>query len=201
MVEKNLTVVPTEDGSVVVSQIGDIQIVKDLYTLRAELSQAVQSVQDFYALKEELSQAQPGDVQKIAASEIGLLRDYYQDALVHVKRSFIWALVAAVIGLFFFIGAIIFLLATQNRDVAIISVISGAIVEVISGVNFYLYGKTAEQIKYFHRPLEQTQRFLLANSVCESLDGEIKQKTRAQLVATIAEFDLESPKPSIAESK
>jgi len=85
----------------------------------------------------ELADAQPGDVQKIAAEQINILGSYYNAVLGQAKMSFRWALVAAGIGLSFFIGAILFLLVTQSQAVATISAISGALVEVIAGINFY----------------------------------------------------------------
>jgi O-acetylhomoserine/O-acetylserine sulfhydrylase-like pyridoxal-dependent enzyme len=83
-------------------------------------------------------------------------------------------------------GALVFLLAAQASLIATISVIGGAMVEVIAGINFVLYGKTTTQLANFHERLDRTQRFLLANSICESLNGEIKEKARAALVHTIA---------------
>jgi hypothetical protein len=68
-----------------------------------------------------------------------------------------------------------------------VSAISGAVVEVISGINFVLYGKASTQLLGFHERLEQTQRFLLANSVCEGIEQEdARVRARADLVATIA---------------
>lgn len=138
----------------------------------------------------QLSEAEPGNIQKIAASQIRLLDSYYNAVLSQATKSFNFALIAAVIGLAFFVGAIGFLLNTQTSNVAIISVIGGVIVEVISGINFVLYGKTTNQLAYFHQRLDQTQRFLLANSICESLPGVAKQKTRSKLVAVIATYGM-----------
>jgi hypothetical protein len=134
----------------------------------------------------DLAEADPGDVQKIAASQIDLLTSYYNAVLGQATMSFRWALVATGIGLCFFILAITFLLVTQSQAVATISVISGALVEVIAGINFHLYNKTTTQLSNFHQHLDQTQRFLLANSICEALEGETKQATRAAIVNTIA---------------
>ncbi|MBF0378141.1 MAG: hypothetical protein HQK72_11750 [Desulfamplus sp.] len=49
------------------------------------------------------------------------------------------SLVAAGIGLLFFLAAIVFLLTNKIQPIATISLISGALVEVISGVNFYFH--------------------------------------------------------------
>ena len=134
----------------------------------------------------QLAEASPGDVQKIAASQIKLLTSYYDDVLAQTRKSFNLALIAAGVGLVFFIAAVGSLLIVQTQPVAVVSVISGALVEVIAGINFVLYSRTTSQLAVFHQHLDQTQRFLLANSICESLEGEVKQTTRASLINTIA---------------
>ncbi len=97
-------------------------------------------------------------------------------------------LVAAVIGLVFFLFAVGYLLFLKTDAVpAVISLIGGSLIEVISGVNFYLYGKTSAQLADFQTRLDHTQRYLLANSMVESLEGDSKQKTRAEVIRAIAD--------------
>ena len=135
---------------------------------------------------ERLSKADPENVQEIAASQIQLLTTYYQISLDQARRSFRWALAAAGIGLIFFLAAVGFLLFNQqSQGVATASIISGSLIEVISGINFYLYGKTSAQFAEFHTRLGHTQRYLLANSLCEGLDGDFKQQARVDLVKAI----------------
>lgn len=133
-----------------------------------------------------LSRAESGNVQEIAASQIQLLKSFYDLALEQAKRSFKWALVSAGIGLGFLIAAVTFLLFDKNLNVAVVSVISGALVEVIAGVNFYLYAKATRQLDMFHFRLDFTQRFLIANSLCEGLSGENKEKARSGLIGRLA---------------
>ena len=137
----------------------------------------------------QISEAQPKEILKIAASQISLLTSYYDSVLSQATISFRWAIAAAGIGLIFFLGAIVFLLCDKSQNVATISVISGSIIEVISGINFYLYGKTTAQLANFHERLDRTQRFLLANSICETLDGDAKQKSLSELVTVISTFE------------
>lgn len=132
-----------------------------------------------------LTEAASGDVKEIAASQIELLSRFYDLSLSQAGRSFRWALIASVVGLLFFLAAIGFMLS-QSMDVAIISVIGGAMVQFIAGVNFFLYGKTLSQLTLFQGRLEVTQRFLLANSLCESLEGKVKHYTRARLIGALA---------------
>lgn len=132
---------------------------------------------------ERLSKADPSKVQEIAASQIELLSIYHKLVLEQARRSFRWAIIAAGIGFCFFLASVAFLLFQQPQNLAVISLISGALVQIISAINFYLYGRTSAQLADFQIRLDQTQRFLLANSVCEGLDGEYKQQSRAELSA------------------
>lgn len=134
---------------------------------------------------ERLSQARATDVKEVAAAQIELLSSYYALGFDQASRSFLWAIIAAFVGLAFFVTAIAFLLIQQSQDLAVVSLISGALVEVISGVNFYLYNKSSAQLAEFHTRLESTQRYLLADSMCEGLEGDFKQKARADIVRAI----------------
>ena len=138
---------------------------------------------------ESLSKANPSDVQEIVVSQIRLLTSFYDLALSQAHKSFRWALIAAGIGLVFFLAAVGFLLIRQSQDIATISLISGALIEFISAINFYLYGKSSTQLATFHTRLETTQRLLLANSLSENLEGDFKQRARLELIKKIAELD------------
>jgi hypothetical protein len=139
------------------------------------------------AYVERLTHTEPDDILAIAGTQTEILTGYYTTALAQANQSFRWALVVGLFGLAFFFGAVAFLLTTQVQSIATVSVIGGALVEVISGILFYLYGKATIQLADFQQRLAQTQRFLLANAICESLEGEEKQKARSSLVHTIAD--------------
>jgi len=141
------------------------------------------------------------DVQKAVVAQLNLLDTYYSTALGQAKQSFKWALISAGVGLVFFLVAVSimllqpFILPRQALDtIALISVLSGALVEVVAGINFYLFNKTNNQVSNFHGSLLETQRFLLANSICDSLE-DLTVQTRAELVGAMAKFQAVPPKP------
>jgi hypothetical protein len=133
-----------------------------------------------------LSEAAPSDVQAIAASQLELLAGYHEIALVQSRRSFFWALIGSGVGLVFFVCAVTAVLWTGQTLSAIVSLLAGAVVEVVSGLIFFLYGKTTTQLSNFHSRLENLQRYLLANSLCEALDGDERNKARTALIQEIA---------------
>jgi hypothetical protein len=133
-----------------------------------------------------LSQADPRKIQEVAAAQVDLLSKFYLLAINQAERSFTWAIVAAGVGLAFFLTSVALIVFLQRQSAATISLISGSLIEVISAINFYLYGKASTQLAEFHTRLNVTQRFLIANSVCEGLEGDHKQIARHTLVNTIA---------------
>jgi hypothetical protein len=62
------------------------------------------------------------------------------------------------------------------------------LIEVISGLNFYLYGRASKQLEAFHILLDRTQRFLIANSACESMEGKEKNLTRAVIIKSLVDL-------------
>jgi len=160
-------------------------------SLRSQTGLVTSSSTNFYQLPiERLSKADPSNVQQIAASQIELLSNYHQEVLNQAKKSFFWALVAAGAGFFFFLGTLLFIIYPKEEgkrtEIAVVSTIGGVLIEVISAINFYLYGKASSQMADFQQRLDRTQRFLLANSICEGLEGEVKQKSRSELIQAIA---------------
>jgi Na+/proline symporter len=139
-----------------------------------------------YAIRQqaiqEVAKADPNNIQEVAASQLSIINSYYQSGLQQSQQSFKWSLIWGGIGLGFLIAAIGFLLWRQPTEVAIASGIGGAIVEVFAGTYLYLYKHASDQLAAFRASLESTQRLLLANSMCEKLEGEVEQTTRAELI-------------------
>ena len=148
---------------------------------------------------ERLSSIEKDDVKGTAASQIELLSRFYDLSLSQAQRSFRWALAASMVGLGFFLLAVL-LMATHEKT-ADAALIGGGIIQFISGVNFYLYNKTLSQLTLFQGRLETTQRFLLANSLTESLSDEFRDKTRAKLIDQLAtsQYDKLSGKRSVRD--
>ena len=124
----------------------------------------------------------PAKIQEVAASQVVISDVYYKNVLQHSQRLFRWALVAAGTGLIFFLVAVALLLLRESVSGALISLASGAVMEAIAMLNFYLYGRVFNQLKEFHERLDRTQQYLLANSICENLKGDVKQATQIELI-------------------
>lgn len=137
----------------------------------------------------EISAADPSNILQVAAAQFKLSDQYYENVLSQAKRSFNSAVAAAVTGTLLFLAAITFAFISRQTSAAVISSTAGGIVEIVSGLNFWLYARTAIQLNSFHSRLERMQRYLVANSVAASLSAKRKEAALGDLVKTIAEYE------------
>ena len=138
---------------------------------------------------EKLAHVPNDDIHQIASLFAQMSVQYYQDVRQQAQRSFSSALGAAVVGLIVFIYAAIIAMNSANNIEVYVSALAGGLIELISGINFYLYFRTARQFAAFHTCLERTNRFLIANAMCEHL-GERKDEMRAELIRVVANAPL-----------
>ena len=124
----------------------------------------------------------PAKIQEVAASQVVISELYYTTSLQHAQRLFRWALITAGVGLFFFLVAVALQVLQKPADGALISLASGGVLVALAVLNFWLYGRVFNQLRSFHERLDRTQQYLLANSICENLKGDVKQETQIELV-------------------
>jgi len=141
---------------------------------------------------ERLARAQPSDIQEIAALLQEMILRYYSDVRAQAQQSFWAALGVAMAGIGFFVWAIWHQMTSPSGDQLALKLVAGALIQAISGTMFVLYGRATRQFGAFHACLERTNRFLLANTICEALAPSIRDEVRKQLVLEIASAPLVS---------
>jgi len=122
---------------------------------------------------------------EVAAHLLKTSLQYYYIVQNQAQQSFYWALGFAGLGTLFFFLSLRWVIAAK-AGLASISLISGALIQVISGINFYLYSQTTKQFAGFHICLERMDRYLLANSYCENLSTQdAKDHCRQKIIETM----------------
>ena len=123
-----------------------------------------------------------GHVGEIVSTHEQLILDYYQDVLGQAQKSFASAKSVASIGFWVLIVTLAYVLVidalTHVRGFAMtepslkiggLGVASGALIEFIAGVNFWLYSRASKQFSAFHICLERTHRYLVAYKIAEGV--------------------------------
>lgn len=145
------------------------------------------SIRELSATCDKLATAELRDTNGIAALLLKMSLRYYADVLRQAQKSFFLALGTAAVGIAFFLYAA---WSSMHGGPAKIGIITGALVEVISAIGFFLYGRAARQFGAFDICLERMNRFLIANSVCESMEPQKRDEARGALVDVMAHAPL-----------
>jgi transcriptional regulator with XRE-family HTH domain len=140
------------------------------------------TTQAIHEAVEQVAQADPRNIQEVAASQLAIINSYYLNGLEQSQQSFRWSLIWGGIGLGFLITAVGVLLFRQPTEIAYASGIGGAILDLLAGTYLFLYKHASDQLASFRLALDNTQRLLLANSMCEGLEKDAKQQARMDLI-------------------
>ena len=133
---------------------------------------------------DQLAKTEVGDIHKLSKEHHEMALGFYEDVRRQAQRSFIAALVSAGVGTVFF--GIAAWTMMQSRDIANISLIAGVLIQVISGINFYLYGRTSRQFSSFHVCLERTTRFLMVYNMTMTMSGEARDAIQKDVICIMA---------------
>jgi hypothetical protein len=135
---------------------------------------------------EHIGNTAPDDAHTIGSLLQQMILKYYADVRSQAQQSFRAALVVACVGMLFFIYAIWRAMSSDGMLQASLGIIAGSLIQVISGINFYLYARAARQFGAFHVCLERTNRFILANCMCEKLSPPARDEMRVELARLVA---------------
>lgn len=134
----------------------------------------------------ELAQTAVDNVQQTGATLLAHKDAFYANASRQSKQSFWLAIITGLIGLILIIIAVVIGLSSDKMVVSVISGVSGIFFELLTAFILPLYKQASSQLATFHQSIDDMHRFIIANSVCELLEGDKKQETRATLVQEIA---------------
>lgn len=147
------------------------------------------SAEDTKAAKEaaDLSREQlerSNDVVSLMINNVSELREYYVISKRQANRVFTSTLVICILGFIVFILGIV-LSAITKQELALYTTISGGIVELISGLFFWLYKGTTNQLNLYHERLGYTEKYLTAMQLAEKMSPERKDETYKYIIQMV----------------
>lgn len=134
------------------------------------------------------------DVLTLMIKNIGELREYYVINKQQARNSFSAALFISFLGFILFASGVTISYFNETNNLIQYSTISGAIVEIIAGLFFWLYSKATKQINVFHRSLLDTEKFLTAIQLVDKVSDEQKDESYKLIISKILEINVNNSK-------
>lgn len=101
------------------------------------------------------------DVIDLMLKNVRELREYYIISKRQATNAFSASLIVCFLGFIVYIaGIVVFVISGENA--LLLTTISGTIVEVISGLFFWLYRHAIKQLNIYHQRLGTTEKYLTA---------------------------------------
>jgi hypothetical protein len=132
---------------------------------------------------DKIAEISPNDTQQVASILQRMIVSYYQDVRQQALMAFLVAVGLEIVAVFFFVLSAIAAIFSQH--IAVLTTVSGLLVQVMTGIVFYLYRLSAKQFGGFHICLERTNRFLLANAMAGQLPEAECASKRAEVVTAV----------------
>jgi len=112
------------------------------------------------------------------------LREYYIISKQQANKSFSSALLVCFLGFIVFISGII-ISYFSDQSVILYTTISGGIVEIVSGLFFWLYRNSTQQLNIYHERLGTTEKYLTAMQLIEKMSSEKQDESYKILIESI----------------
>lgn len=112
------------------------------------------------------------------------LKEYYVISKQQARKSFSAALFICIFGiLIYLLGIVMYIMF--DKDISIISVISGTVVEVIGGLFFWLYREATKQLGIYHQRLGSTEKYLTVIQIIKEMSEDKQTEAYNGLISSI----------------
>ena len=178
--------------------LGIIWIIKSIYNLykmkvktdelvaereTKEVSEAIKNLDDLA----EKSKEENKDIRTLMFENLKELKEFYVICKQQIRKSFSAAMFSCFAVFMLFILAVIIFLLGGNNSASFMAGLSGAIVEIVSGLYFWMYKETSKQLGKYHKRLETTEKYLIALQIIDMLPEENRNEQYGKLIDYIFE--------------
>lgn len=126
------------------------------------------------------------DIIDLMLKNVRELREYYIISKRQATNAFSASLIVCFLGFIVYIAGIaVFVISGENA--LLLTTISGTIVEVISGLFFWLYRHAIKQLNIYHQRLGTTEKYLTAIRLADKMGEDKHDNTYWHIICCILE--------------
>lgn len=167
-------------SSFILSYIKDKSDSKSIDKENKEIREKIEIVKEFAD--------EQTNVIDLMLKNVSELREYYVISKNQARRSFSAALTICFLGIIIYSFGIISVVFFDS-DASIITLVSGTVVEFISGLFFWLYVQASKQLDIYHKRLASTEKYLTAISLVDKMSKAEQDKQYEWIIRKIAMAD------------
>lgn len=158
----------------------------DELAAKREAKEILEAVKNLDVLAEK-SKEENQDIRTLMFENLKELKEFYIICKQQIRKSFSAAMFSCFAGFVLFVLAVIIFWLDGNNSASLTAGLSGAIVEIVSGLYFWMYRETSKQLGKYHKRLEATEKYLIALQIIEMLPEENRSEQYGKLIDYIFE--------------
>jgi hypothetical protein len=145
---------------------------------------------DIMAACAELARMDRVETHAIAALLQRIMLGYYADIRKQAQWSLYAAIIAMLLGTGLFVAGLVDATRTGETGQVRYWMIAGSIVVLVAAICFFSYARASRRLAGFYVGLERTNRFILADALCQQLDESRRNVARQSLVDVVAQASM-----------
>jgi hypothetical protein len=158
---------------------------------KQEIQASIRANEIFGTLKDD------NDILKLLYKNVKETTEYYVISKKQASRSFTIAIMSCVAGFMFYLFGFV-LIYIKGSDISILAVVSGTVSELVSGLSFWMYKKSTEQLSEYHKRLNSTERYLTAITLVGKMSPNQHDKNYEWIIqnSLITDNEIQTGKPA-----
>jgi len=128
------------------------------------------------------------DVFKLLYKNVKESTGYYVISKRQSAKSFALSLVSCFLGVIIYICGFIIVIVL-DKDVVLLTTVSGTIVELIAGLSFWVYNKCINQLNEYHIRLNAIEKYLTSIQMAERLNEDAKEEMYKWIIQNVLKND------------
>ena len=158
-----------------------MKVKTDELVAEKEAKEVSEAIKDLDILTEK-SKEENQDIRTLMFENLKELKEFYVICKQQIRKSFSAAMFSCFAGFMLFVLAVITFLLGGNNSASFMAGLFGAIVEIVSGLYFWMYKETSKQLGKYHKRLEATEKYLIALQIIEMLPEENRSEQYGKLI-------------------
>lgn len=128
------------------------------------------------------------DVFKLLYKNVTETTQYYIISKRQASKSFALAVISCILGVVIYICGFL-VVSFFDKNIIIFTTISGTVVEIITGLSFWIYNKCTKQLNEYHKRLSSTEKYLTSIQMADKMSENGREEMYKWLIQNVMLLD------------